>query len=263
MPKSYFREVPNFQYLNRTKEKNSNIDYVTVKNFFKRVKIKDEIFQNISFFDKYVVSGDDRPDNVAYKVYKDSNLDWVVLLSNNIIDVYSEWPLTESHFKEYILEKYYTEENLYKVHHYETLEIKDSEGTILIPSGLILKNSTIEWEEFILDENEFIQDAVGNIIPNPNYLQPTIPNPDYLTLVPYKTRFYDTGFESVITYTNILKEVNNYEYELSIENKKREIYLIKPKYLNIIFNDIRDSMEYKKGSGQFISRTLLRVDSNL
>ena len=80
MPKSYFREVPNFQYLNRTKEKNSNIDYVTVKNFFKRVKIKDEIFQNISFFDKYVVSGDDRPDNVAYKIYKDSDLDWIVLL---------------------------------------------------------------------------------------------------------------------------------------------------------------------------------------
>ena len=246
MPKSYFREVPNFQYLNRTKEKNSNIDYITVKNFFKRVKIKDEIFQNISFFDKYVVSGDDRPDNVAYKIYKDSDLDWIVLLSNNIIDVYSEWPLTESHFKEYILEKYITEENLYSVHHYETLEVKDSEGTVLIPAGLILKNNTIEWEEFILDAND-----------NP------IPNPDYLKLVPYKTRFYDAGFESTITYTNILKEVSNYEYELSIENEKREIYLIKPKYLSIIFNDIRDAMEYKKGSGQFISRTLLRVDTNI
>lgn len=245
MSKPYFREIPNFQYLNRSKEKNSNADYITVKNFFKRAKIKDNIFENVTFFDKYVVEGDDRPDNVAYKLYKDSTLDWIILLSNNIIDVYSEWPLTQSYFKDYLIDKYGSEENLYKIKCYETLEVKDSEGTVLIPKGLKLNNSTIEWEEFILDEND-----------NP------IPNPDYLTIVPYKTRFFDSGFDSVITYTNILKPITNYDYEIELNDKKREIYAIKPLYLNTIFNDLRDGMEYKKGSKQYVSRTLLKVDSS-
>jgi len=242
MTKPYFREIPDFQYVNRTKEKNSSIDYITVKNFFKRIVLTENQFSNITFYDKYVVEGDDRPDNVAYKVYKDSTLDWVVLLSNNIIDVYSEWPLTQTHFENYLLDKYESVENLYKVHHYETYEIKDSQGTIIIPEGLILESQVIEWEKTIVDNN-------GNVVENPNYLK----------LVPYKLRFFDNGFSSEITYKDVLKPITNYEYELNLEEEKRQIYLIKPKYLNSIFNDIRDLMEYKKGSEQYVSRTLVKA----
>ena len=41
---------------------------------------------------------------------------------------------------------------------------------------------------------------------------------------------------------------------------KRNIFVLKPIYLNIIFDDIDQIMRNKKGSTQFISETLVRGD---
>ena len=90
MAKPYFRQVPNFEYVDRTTEYSAITDSVPVKNLFKRGKLREDIFGNLSFFEKYQIQGDDRPDNVAYKVYGDETLDWVVLLSNNILNVQTE-----------------------------------------------------------------------------------------------------------------------------------------------------------------------------
>ena len=80
MSNPYFQNLPNFLYVNRTKDGRSEGDYSVVVNLFKRAKLRDDIFQNVSFFSKYIVEGDDRPDNVAFKVYGDETLDWVVLM---------------------------------------------------------------------------------------------------------------------------------------------------------------------------------------
>ena len=93
MADPYFRYLPEFEYVNRTKEGRSEGDYSIVKKLFKRAKLREDIYQEITFFTKFIVQGDDRPDNVATEVYGDPNLDWVVLLSNNIVNVQSEWPL--------------------------------------------------------------------------------------------------------------------------------------------------------------------------
>ena len=45
------------------------------------------------------------------------------------------------------------------------------------------------------------------------------------------------------------------------EDKKREIFVLKPRYLSIILDDIERMMEYKKGSTQFVSRTLKKADN--
>ena len=74
MAAPYFRQVPDFEYVSRLP--NAKIsDYIRVKNLFKRGKLADDIFPNLSFFTKYQIEGDDRPDNVAYKVYNDSTVD--------------------------------------------------------------------------------------------------------------------------------------------------------------------------------------------
>ena len=52
-----------------------------------RGKLREDIFQDASVFTKYKIKGDDRPDNVAYEVFGDANLDWLVLTCNNIINV--------------------------------------------------------------------------------------------------------------------------------------------------------------------------------
>ena len=121
---NYFRKLPNLDYPTLLKTKQSNNDYIETKNLFRRVKIREDLFSNFVVFDQYKVIGDERPDNVAEKVYGDDNLDWVILMSNNIIDVKNEWPMTQSDLSTYINEKY-TQKELSHIHHYETIEFRD------------------------------------------------------------------------------------------------------------------------------------------
>ena len=106
---NYFSKVPDFEYVSRLPDANIS-DYITVKNLFKRAFLREDIFEDLTFFTKYQIEGDDRPDNVAFKVYEDSNLDWVILTCNNIMNVQSEWPLRQYDFDKYLLDKYGTYE---------------------------------------------------------------------------------------------------------------------------------------------------------
>ncbi len=144
MANPYFRQLPSFEYVSRLPDAKIG-DYIEVKNLFKRGNIRPDIFQNVAFFEKYKIEGDDRPDNVAFKVYDDSTLDWVILLSNNIVNIQTEWPLTQNSFDTYLREKYgvglTTEEDIYNniyngIHHYETPEFKNSQGVVIVPEGL-------------------------------------------------------------------------------------------------------------------------------
>lgn len=137
MSKPYFRQVPNFEYISRNKDEQYISNYDNVKNLFKRGKIREDIFEDLSFFTKYQVIGDERPDNVAYKFYNESTLDWVILLSNNILNIQTEWPMTQITFDKYLLEKYSSYTNLYSgIHHYETEEILNGDGLVIVPKGL-------------------------------------------------------------------------------------------------------------------------------
>jgi hypothetical protein len=141
---SYFRTIPNFDYVNRDPNSKNISDYVTVKNIFKRGKIREEIFGDTSYFDLYNVSGDDRPDIVAYQIYGDEALDWVILLSNNIQNLHSEWPLTQDEFDKHLINKYGDYNTLYNgSHHYETLPIVNSSGVTVLTGGLV---TTDEWK---------------------------------------------------------------------------------------------------------------------
>jgi|TARA_B100000287_G_C20646712_1_gene785400 hypothetical protein len=138
---NYFRTLPNFEYISRINERKSNSDYITVKNLFRRALIREDIFTDFMAFTKYKIEGDERPDAVAYKFYGDSNLDWVVLASNNIINVRDEWPMTQWNFHNYLIEKYGSESFLSNIKHYETEEIKDSKGKIFVPKGKIVDST--------------------------------------------------------------------------------------------------------------------------
>ena len=217
MPAPYFRQVPDLEYVSRLP--NAKIsDYIKVKNLFKRGKLADDIFANLSFFTKYQIEGDDRPDNVAYKVYSDSTVDWGVLLSNNYINIQSEWPLLQNDFDRYLLDKYGTYEKLNAVHHYETSEIKNVDGATITPAGLTVASD-------------------------------------------YSVTYYDAATGQEVEKENTAVEVTNYEYESKIEDAKRDIYLLKPMYLNIIKDDMRDIMPYEKGSTEYLSRTLKRAEN--
>jgi len=219
MSRPYFRQVPNFEYISRNKDEQYISNYDNVKNLFKRGKIREDIFGNLSFFTKYQVVGDERPDNVAYKFYNESSLDWVVLLSNNILNIQTEWPMTQITFDKYLLEKYGDYNTLYNgVHHYETEEILNGNGLVIVPKGLEVDQG-------------------------------------------YSITYYDSGLGQEVTKSNIAYEVTNYDYENQIQEDKRNIYVLKPIYLNTLFNDLENIMPYKKGGDQYVNSTLKKGDN--
>ena len=325
MTQSYFRKVPNFEYVNRTKGNTDISNYITVKNLFKRGKIRPDIFGNVSFFTKYKIIGDERPDNVAFKEYNDSSLDWVVLLSNNILNIQDEWPLSQNSLDEVLLDKYGTYEELHSgIHHYETIEIKNTKGGIILPGGLEtpnkwrtngnfiqatntkvnqisgsdakvatvtmyngIKNLTVGSEVLINNVSSSVYNGrfpvtsvlkVGDVVIKFTYNLPSIPNVkqpeiegiEEVTFTvegtvgvgnAYYYEYYDDNAYHTIPVANMTKAVTNYEYEINKEDAKRNIFLLKPDYLNVIFNDLDDIMPYKKGAAQYVSDTLKKGEN--
>ena len=140
----YFRNLPNFEYISRINERKTNKDFLTVKNLFRRPIIREDLFTDFMSFTKYRIVGDERPDEVAYDVYGESDLDWVVLLSNNIINIRDEWPLSQHDYRNYLIEKYGNDTSeIDKIKFYETKEIKDSKGKVFVPKGMQV-DSTFE-----------------------------------------------------------------------------------------------------------------------
>ena len=215
---SYFRNIPDFEYVSRNADTKNISEYQKVKNLFKRGKLKNDIFNDLTYFTKYQIVGDERPDNVAFNVYNDETLDWVILLANNITNIQTEWPLDHQSYYNFLIDKYGSEEEIHGVHHYETQQVRDTNKTIIVPKGLKVPKD-------------------------------------------YSIEFYDSRLDSYTTMSNITTEITNYTYENNIEENKRNIYVLKSVYLNVILNDMEESMLYKEGSTQYLSETLVRGEN--
>ncbi len=214
---NYFKKVPDFEYVSRLPDAKIS-DYITVKNIFKKNELRPDIFNDATVFTEYQIKGDDRPDNVSFEIYRDPTLDWLILLSNNILNIQTEWPLLQNDFDRFLLDKYGTYEKLNEVHHYETKEIKDSAGVVMVPQGLHVA-------------------------------------------VDYSITYWDNTIRGYVVETDAPEPVTNYQYESDIENRKRNIKILKPRYLGIVRDDMKQLMTYKKGSTQYVSKTLKRGEN--
>lgn len=133
---SYFRELPDLQYQSPVSDRNSSLDYVTAKNLFRRVKLRDDLQNVFTLFNKYQIPEGARPDTVAESLYGRADYDWVVLLSANITNVRDQWPLSDKDLYLYSEEKYGTILN--DVRFYETTEVKDSKNRLILPAGKVV-----------------------------------------------------------------------------------------------------------------------------
>ena len=133
---AYFNELPNISHPSLLPANNKVEDRVTVKNIFRRSKLRSDVDQVITAFNYYYVKEGYRPDMVAEEIYDDPELDWVVLTSNNITNIRDQWPLTHNDLHNYMLEKYGSEENILGISHYETRKIVDEYNRVVMPAGL-------------------------------------------------------------------------------------------------------------------------------
>ena len=208
---SYFRELPNLEYQSFLSTSKGSDEYLLVKNIFRRVKLRDDLQNVFTIFNKYEIQEGARPDTVAEELYGSSQYDWVVLIGAGIINVRNEWPLSNGDIYRYSEQLYGNDLN--DVHHYETTEVKDSNGRLILPAGKIV-DSTF-----------------------------TIPNPN----IPIQT-------------LNPVVGISNYEYEVIKNNKKRDIYVLKPAYLQQVINDTRKAMTYDRSS-QYVNDKLIRTEN--
>ena len=180
---TYFRELPNLNYQSTSSDRSSSRDYVVVKNIFRRAKLRDDLKYIFTSLVDYYIKYGIRPDQVADDLYGDPELDWVVLTSANIINVRDEWPLDSYEIYNYTLNKYGNDLN--QIRHYETTEVKDSSGRLILPKGKVVDSgftipdpssstatlnpvggvTNYEYESKLNDEKRSIY------ILSPNYLQ--------------------------------------------------------------------------------------------
>ena len=210
----YFRELPDLRYPSFLPEKTSSLDYVEVKNIFRRAKLRDDLQNNFTIFDKYEIPMGARPDTVAENLYGSSQFDWVVLTVAGILNVRNEWPLSERDIYDYSFDKY--GESLNSVKFFETKEIKDTNGRLILPKGKVVDSNF------------------------------TIPKPDEPTAT-----------------LNPVTGISNYEYEVRLNEEKRNIFVLREEYLQEFLNDMRQMMTYNKSSEYINSKTIQTENTNI
>jgi len=215
---NYFSYLPNFEYVNRIPGEQNISSYIEVKNLFKRVKLNNDIFQELANFEKYTIRGNDRPDVVSQKVYKRSDYDWIILLANNIINIQDEWPMSNQTFEKFMNKKY-SVENYTSPHHYETIEVKDSTDNLTI-----LKK--------------------GLEVPSD-----------------FSFSYFDVALQQQKIVTGITKSVSNYEYEVNIQDDKRNIFILRDTLIQTVINEIQKLMTYPEGSSQYVNRNIVKGEN--
>jgi len=204
----YFSIVPNISYDEKPiSYPFSEADFVTAKNFFRRYRVNDDVFSNAIFFEKYSIEEGERPDTLADKAYGDPFYDWVILLTNNMVNAQYDWPLTNYQIYKTLESEY--EDPYGTIHHYETYEIGQYPEGLRVDEEFYNSTHKININGSILTKN-------GNEICRP------------VTIAEW----------------------------FSVENeKKREIYLLKPEYVQSFVDDFRRQNLYKK-SGNYINQRL-------
>ena len=235
---SYFNNLPNILYQSPLPDRSSTGDLIEIKNIFRRSKLYDYLKDNVTLFNKYIIEDGDRPDTIAEELYGSARYDFVVILTGGIINILDEWPLQDYQMYNLALSKYGSEQKMNEIHHYETFEIKDSQGRQILPPNLIVDSTfKIDGSALRFGGNRFnLISQAGN------------------------TQLDDKNEYTVLT-DNIARSVTNFEFEISLNEKKRRIDLLTPNYLQTFVNDLRDVVRYSRSSS-YISGTLASTELN-
>jgi len=166
-------------------------------NLLARSSIVQSLLQNSLVFYKYDIQDGDTPETVAYKYYGDVYRYWIVLFSNEIIDPQWDWPLDSRTFQDYIVDKY-QDFNPY---------------------------NTIQGYSETTTQYDFnTQTTTVNTV--------SISQNTYNNFVPYsKTVTLPTGNVSV---TKTVNAISYYDYEVSVNESKRNISLLNNQYVSQI-----------------------------
>ena len=222
---TYFRELPNLEYQSFLSDSKSSDQYLLVKNLFRRVKLRDDLQNVFTVFDKYQIPDGSRPELVAQELYGSVQYDWVVIVAAGITRLRDQWPLSDRQVYDYAESIYGNDLNA--IHHYETTEVRDSEDRLILPAGQIVD---ADFKISYYDNGSLYTNDASILGANVNYI------------------------------SNPIIGITNYEYEVRKNNDKRGIYVLKPRYLQQVITDTRKAMIYDRSS-QYVNDTLIKTEN--
>lgn len=219
----YFENFPKLVYSFGINTLNKQVvtDILSRSNFLR------EVANNADIAYEYQVKDSDTPEIIAHKIYGDPYRSWIVLLFNNIINPYYDWPMKNEVLESYIENKYNTSVQTAKseIHHYEK-EIKKVSSL----NGVILDSNTQTFTISTYDYNSNTESLVLNTLPT---------TADTSVVVSTETLNY-TSY--ILTVTTTHKAVSNYTYEFEENEKRRKIKLLDNIYVSRVEQEFKEIM---------------------
>lgn len=106
-----------FEYLPNTLYSFDSSQILTVKHIFRRFKFYDAVKENARAFTTYKILDGETPDMVSYKFYGTPDYHWVILMFNDIVDPFGQWPMSHVDLNSYVESKY-GKDNMYVDSHW-------------------------------------------------------------------------------------------------------------------------------------------------
>ena len=113
----------------------SDPKFLLAKNIWQRDEVLQDKKSNLTIFDEYVVKNGERPEDIATSIYDNPFYNWTILVINDIVDFYDQWPRSTKQLQEYVEQKY---DQPMGTKHYVTYEVKDDNGNVVCPAGKIV-----------------------------------------------------------------------------------------------------------------------------
>ena len=113
-------------------------DFLFVKNIWRRAEILTEFKAQVTIFNEITVQDGERPEDVATAFYNNPFYNWTVLVANDIVDVYSQWPRSITQLQEFINQKY---DNPQATKHHVTTEVKDAKNNVIVEAGKVVASN--------------------------------------------------------------------------------------------------------------------------
>ena len=221
----FFSLIPDIEYdVKPIKFPYTKSDFITAKNFFRRFEINEDIFSYTATFNKYAVVDGETPEQVAKKAYGDPFLDWVILITNNVINPLFDWARSDNAVRKYCEKTYidpYSE-----ILYYKTREIKS--GTSMT-TDLTGKNIKIN----ALDAGLKVDEKFYN--------------------TPFS--FFDGSQVITMAGSEVCDPVNAYNHEIEENEKRREIYLLKGRFLDAFVTEFTEKNRYESSTDYISQRS--------
>ena len=150
----YFNTLPKIRYKNVIDKNNVTL----VTDILRRVKLRTPALQNLVLFDTYDVPSGETPEITAFKHFGSTEYHWIILMTNDITNIYTQWPLSENAFSNYIIDKY--GDDVDAVHHYEINQTSGDTIKVLQVASSQSGATTVtnrEYEERLQDERRKIR----------------------------------------------------------------------------------------------------------